>query len=578
MTPVLLIAIPIAGGLFAWFVGRWGEQWPRWTALAVSASGFGLALSIWVKHFAGETSPGTGRWLERVDVAWIPSAGIRFHLAIDGLSLIMLMLTFALTALAVAASWKGIRRRVGFFHFHLMWAAAGLAGVFMALDLLLFYFFFELMLVPLYFLIALWGHERGVKAAYKFFIYTQASGLLMLVAILGLYFVHGRGSGLYTFDYLQLLGTTLSPRTGLWLMLGFFAAFAVKLPAVPLHSWLPAAHAEAPTAGSVILAGLLIKVGAYGMLRFMIPLFPQASLRMTDIGMALAVVGILYGAVMAFAQTDLKRLVAYTSISHMGFVLLGIFAWNETALQGVMLQIICHAFSTGGLFILAGALEERLGTRDLAKMGGLWSQLPRFGGVTMFLAMAALGLPGLGNFVAEFLILLGAYKVSPPAAILAAVGLVTATVYALWLVQRVFHGTGPRALNTAEARKGSDASGKSAADGPDSARPGAGGLGKTGRPRVKHGERFTDLSGREIAMMAVAILVILWLGLYPQTLIRTVKHGADFLLEQRLPPAAAETVTEVPGENGAAGKEPSSGESTGQGDRQDGGIAGGGGP
>ncbi len=561
MTLVLLIAIPLAGGLLAWLLSRWSEQWPRWTALATSAAGFGLALSVWVRHFTGGAVPGSGRWLEQIDAAWIPSAGIHFHLAVDGLSLIMLMLTFALIALSVAASWRGIRRRVGLFHFHLMWAGAGLAGVFMALDLLLFYFFFELMLVPLYFLIALWGHEHRVKAAYKFFIYTQASGLLMLVAILGLYFVHGRESGLYTFDYLQLLDTNLSPQAGMWLMLGFFAAFAVKLPAIPLHSWLPDAHAEAPTAGSVILAGLLIKVGAYGMLRFMVPLFPEASLRLADLGMALAVAGVLYGAFMAFAQTDLKRLVAYTSISHMGFVLLGVFVWNELALQGVMLQIICHAFSTGGLFIVAGALEERLGTRDLARMGGLWAQLPRFGGVTMFLAMAALGLPGLGNFIAEFLILLGAYKVSPPAAITAAVGLVLATVYALWLVQRVFHGPGARSLATERHEENNVAD-----------------AGGTGRARVKQSDRFADLSLREIVMMATVVIVILWLGLYPQTLIRTVKHGVDPLLQPSSLPVAAQTVTGMAGESGASAKEQREDESSNRRDGQNDGLANGGTP
>ena len=277
-------------------------------------------------------------------------------------------------------------------------------------------------------------------------------------------------------------------------MLGFFVAFAVKLPALPLHGWLPDAHTQAPTAGSVILAGLLIKVGAYGMLRFLFPLFPQASFDFRYVAMALGVAGILYGALMAFAQTDLKRMVAYTSVSHMGFVLLGVFAWNELALQGVVLQIVCHAFSTGGLFILAGVLEERLGTRDLGGMGGLWARLSSLGGVGMVLAMAALGLPGLGNFVAEFLILLGTFQVSRPAAIVASLGLVFATVYALWLVQRVFHG--PDAVGVEE--------------------------------RTDHGAR--GLGARETAMFAAAIVVLLWLGLYPQTLLRTVKPTSDFLL------------------------------------------------
>jgi NADH-quinone oxidoreductase subunit M len=509
MMLALLVIIPLGGGFLAWFLSRWDPLWARWAALASSLSGFGLALALWVQHFTGSAAVPGGKWLEQTDVAWIPQLGVRFHLAIDGLSLIMLMLTFVLTALAVVASWRGVNTRVGFFHFHLMWAAAGLAGVFMALDLFLFYFFFEMMLVPLYFLIAIWGHERRVRAAVKFFIFTQVAGLLMLVAIVGLYFIHGRATGSYTFDYLQLLGTGLSSRAGIWLMLGFFIAFAVKLPAVPFHSWLPDAHTEAPTAGSVILAGLLIKAGAYGMIRFMFPLFPQASFRFAGIGMALGVAGILYGALLAFAQTDLKRLVAYTSVSHMGFVLLGIFAWNELALQGVILQIVCHAFSTGGLFMIVGALEERLGTRDMGKLGGFWALIPRFGGTTMVLAMAALGLPALGNFVAEFLILLGAYRVSPPAAIIAAVGLVLATVYALWMIQRVFHGNLPADATSFRPRPS-----------------------KTGPSN-----RLADLSAREIGMLAVCLIVVLWLGLYPQTLVRTAKQTIDSLQELAKPQA-----------------------------------------
>ena len=275
-----------------------------------------------------------GAWLEHLRYEWIPQLGISFFVAEDGLTLIMLLLTFALGLLAVLCSWRGITKRVGLFHFILLWTVAALAGVFLSLDLFLFYFFFEMMLIPMYFLIALWGHERRVYAAVKFFIFTQASGLLMLLAILALYFIHGRQTGVYTFDFTQLLGTRLASSTAMLLMLGFFAAFAVKLPAFPLHTWLPDAHTEAPTAGTVILAGVLLKIGAYGMIRFMVPLFPDAVADFRTVGMVLAVIGIIYGAIMAYAQTDLKRLVAYTSVSHMGFVLLGIFAWNDPGAAG----------------------------------------------------------------------------------------------------------------------------------------------------------------------------------------------------------------------------------------------------
>ncbi len=295
----------------------------------------------------------------------------------------------------------------------------------------------------MYFLIALWGHEKRTAAAVKFFIFTQLSGLLMLVSILGLYFIHGRHSGVYTFDYFALLGTSVPSGIAPLILLGFLAAFLVKLPAVPFHAWLPDAHTEAPTAGSVILAGLLLKTGGYGLLRFALPLFPGAAAEIAPLGMALGVIGILYGAVLAFAQTDLKRLVAYTSVSHMGFVLLGIFARNETAMMGAIIQMLSHGISTGALFILAGALQERLHTRDMQRLGGLWAVVPRLGGVWLFFALASLGLPGMGNFIGEFLVLLGAYRVSLPMTVLAALGLVVSTLYAVRMVQKVFFGSHP---------------------------------------------------------------------------------------------------------------------------------------
>ncbi len=279
----------------------------------------------------------------------------------------------------------------------------------------------------------------------------------------------------------------MNSTTAFWLMLGFFTAFAVKLPAFPFHPWLPDAHTEAPTAGSVILAGLMLKTGAYGLIRFVVPLFPQAAFAFAPIAMALAVIGIIYGALLAFGQTDLKRLVAYTSVSHMGFVLLGVFAWNTLALQGVMLQIICHGISTGALFILVGSLQERIHTRDWRQMGGLWATVPRMGGASMLFSMAAMGLPGLGNFVAEFLVLLGTYQVNPVMAMLASIGLIVSTVYALWMIQTAFQG------------------------------------------QNKNDWHIPDLSLRELAMMAALIVVIVWLGLAPQPVINTAQPAFDNL-------------------------------------------------
>ncbi|MDQ3829756.1 MAG: NADH-quinone oxidoreductase subunit M [Candidatus Tectomicrobia bacterium] len=474
-----LIVILLVGGLLAWLFGRLHPVWARWISLVALAADLTLGLVLWGRYPDELALSGQSVWLAEVNWSWIPRFGVSFHLAVDGLSLLMVLLTFFLGIMAVLASWSEIQERVGFFHFNLLWVMAGIVGVFLALDLFLFYFFWEVMLVPMYFLISIWGHENRVYAAIKFFIFTQASGLLMLLAILALVFIHYRQTGNLTFDYTQLLVTPLAATTQVWLMLGFFIAFAVKLPAVPLHTWLPDAHTEAPTAGSVILAGLLLKTGAYGLLRFVIPLFPEAARAFTPVAMVLGVVGILYGAVLAYAQTDVKRLVAYTSVSHLGFVLLGIFAWNELALQGAVMEMICHGISTGGLFILAGGLQHRLHTRELARMGGLWASAPRMGGAAIFFAMASLGLPGLGNFVAEFLVLAGSFQVAPVLTAVATVGLVIATVYSLRLVQHTFYG--PNA----------------------------------------EGWRVTDLSARDMVVVVAMMAVLMWLGLYPQAVLDT---------------------------------------------------------
>ena len=385
-----LVLLPFIAGVLAWISGRWSHAWPRWIALAGISGDLALAIALWMRTRTA-APPAQRPWLADLDVRWIDALGIRFHLGLDGLSLLLVLLTAFLGIMAVAASWTEIQDRVGLFHFHLMWVLAGIIGVFLALDLFLFYFFWEMMLVPMYFLIAMWGHERRIYAAVKFFIFTQISGLLMLVAIVALYFVHGRATGAYTFDYVQLVGTPLEPATAWWLMLGFFGAFAVKLPVVPVHTWLPDAHTEAPTAGSVVLASLLLKTGAYGLLRFVLPLFHDAAAAFAPIAIGLGVAGILYGAVLAFGQTDLKRLVAYTSVSHMGFVLVGVFAGTTLALQGAVLQILCHGISTGALFILVGALQERTHTRDMNRLGGLWAAVPRMGGLTMFFALGGDG-------------------------------------------------------------------------------------------------------------------------------------------------------------------------------------------
>ena len=485
MILTLLILVPLLSGLLAWLLGRRRDTLARAIALAGMLVDLGLAFGLAVARAprgAGLPlrSPSGTWWIEEWR-SWIPSLGISYHLGLDGLSLLLVMLTAFIGVIAVLVSWREIRDRVGLFHGTLLWVLAGIQGVFLSLDLFLFYFFWEVMLVPMYFLIGVWGHERRIYAAVKFFLFTLTGGLLMLVSIVGVVVLHGRATGVYTFDYAALIGTAVPPGLAMGLLLGYVAGFAVKLPAVPLHSWLPDAHTEAPTAGSVILAGLLLKTGAYGLIRFAVPFFPDAAARLAPVAMAVGVVGILYGAVLAFAQTDLKRLVAYTSVSHMGFVLLGIFAWNEIALQGVVLQMVAHALSTGALFVLVGMLQERLHTRDLRAMGGFWEAMPRLGGFAMVLAMASLGLPGLANFVAEFLVLLGVYPRSVVLATLGAIGMVLAAVYSLRVVQGVFHG--PRA------------------------------------PSAK----LPDLSAREAIVLTAMVALLVLLGFWPQPLLEATR-------------------------------------------------------
>ncbi len=441
MMLALFIFVPLAAGLAGWALGRGGPGRARWLALAANLFNLGLAGFYWLRTeglFGGAAAG--ARWLEELHWSWIPGLGVSFSLGMDGLSLTLLALTALLGAASVLASWTGITERVAFFHFNLSLVLAGVNGVFLATDLFLFVFFWELMLVPMYFLIDIWGHENRHRAAVKFFLFTQVGGLLMLVAIIVLAVLHALSTGTWTFAYEDLLGTVLSPVVGTLLMLGFFAAFAVKLPAFPLHTWLPDAHTEAPTAGSVILAGLLLKTGGYGLIRFAIPLFPDASRAFAPIALGMAVAGIVYGGVMAFSQTDMKRVVAYTSVSHLGFVLLGLYAFTPQALSGAVLQMVSHGISTGALFILVGALQDRIHTRDLTRMGGLWAQVPRMGAAALVLCMALVGLPGLVNFVSEFLVLVGTWQVSPLATAIAGVGLAIATVYSLRLFQTAFHG------------------------------------------------------------------------------------------------------------------------------------------
>jgi NADH-quinone oxidoreductase subunit M len=476
-----LLIVPVLGGLVAWQAERFGAHAPRWSALATLA--VELALVLWLALQA----PG-GHWMAQTLWPWIPQLGIAFRLDLDGLSFVLILLSIGLGVLAVTSSWSEIRERVGAFHLNLLLTIAGTIGVFLALDLFLFFFLWELMLVPMYFIIALWGHERRVYAAIKFFIFTQGSGLAMLVSILALAFVHRQLTGTLTFDYFALQSLPLAPSIAFWIMLGFFIAFAVKLPAVPFHSWLPDAHTEAPTAGSLILAGVMLKTGGYGLLRLLVPLLPGAAHAFAPVAMLLGAISVLYGALMAFAQRDMKRLIAFSSVSHMGFVMLGVFAFTTLSLQGTVVEMVAHGVSTGALFMLVGMVQERLHTRDLGQLGGLARDVPRLSALTMLFAIASLGLPGLGNFIGEFLILLGSYRVNTDLTLVAAAGLITAMIYALALIQRALHGPAHS-------------------------------------PR-----QISDLNSRELAGLAALALAIVWLGVYPQPLFNVAAAGVSHLM------------------------------------------------
>ncbi|NMH63846.1 complex I subunit 4 family protein [Shewanella salipaludis] len=510
-----LILLPLMGGALAWYAERFDARLPAWIALVSLLSCLGLLLpEVLADPAAGLRY---GLWLQDVAWEWIPRFNIQLHLALDNISLLLVLLTLLMGLVALSSAWEEIVEYKGFFYFNFLWSLAGILGVFLAMDMLLFFLFWEVMLVPMYFLIAIWGHENRRYAAIKFFLFTQAGGLLMLLSIIALVLVHYQQTGLLSFDYQRLLAAPITSASARWICLGFILAFLVKLPAFPFHSWLPDAHTQAPTPASVILAAVLLKTGGYGLLRFVLPLFPSASHYFAPLMLTLAVIGIVYGAVMAFSQTDMKRLVAYSSVSHMGFVLLGCFSFNLLALQGVMLQMLAHGVSTSALFVLVGMVQHRLHTRDLNKLGGLWQCLPRLSAMGLFFAIAALGMPGLGNFVAEFLVLLGGFEQHAGFSILAASGLVLGAIYCLRMISQSFWGQLllPRAA------------GALASTGPDSQTPPSGTLAAAaGTSAIP-----ADLNAREAMTLAMMALALLGLGLHPQPLLSELNAVLSALLE-----------------------------------------------
>lgn len=515
-----LILVPFIAGLLCWLLDRANSRLPKGIALVGMLITLGLSIVLWHNgQFSYAPQSPTPQWAAEFFLHWIPTFGINVHLAADGLSMLMVALTALLGVMAVLCSWSEIQTKEGFFFLNLLWSLGGVIGVFLSIDLFLFFFFWEMMLVPIYFLIALWGHKGSngrsrVYAATKFFIYTQVSGLIMLIGILVLVLFNYKQqlavdatTAQVTFDYMKLLGTQLPQGLDYAIMLCFFIGFAVKLPVFPLHGWLPDAHAQAPTAGSVDLAGILIKTAAYGLLRFAIPLFPQASADFANIAIILGLVGIFYGAWCAYQQTDMKRLLAYTSISHMGFILLAIYAGNILTYQGLMIMMLAHGLSSAALFVMSGQIYERLHTRDLRLMGGIRGQFRYLPVFLMFFVAALVGIPGLGNFIGEFLILMGSFNRYPVFTIIAAVSLVFAGLYGLILIHRTLFG-----------------------------RPHA------DQANTYASQPLRDLNVREMAILMVAVIGLVWLGLYPQSILDVSHSGMQWIVDSYLPHVQPQSV------------------------------------
>src|SRR4051812_9953866 len=432
-----LIALPIVGALLLLLVRdtEANERLIRNVALAVSLVVFGVSLLLWVRF---DPTSADFQMVERH--AWIPAFGISYAVGVDGISLFLVVLTGFLTPIALLCSWESVHRKTRAFCMFLLLLESAMIGVFVSLDLFLFYVFWDAMLIPMYFLIGIWGYDRRVYAAVKFILYTMAGSVLMLLAILGLAVLHSTQTGSYSFDLIKLYELSIPSSLQFWFFLAFALAFAIKVPLFPFHTWLPDAHVQAPTAGSVILAGVLLKMGTYGLVRFAFPLFPEAATAFAPYLALLAVVGIIYGALVAMVQPDMKKLVAYSSVSHLGFVVLGIAAMNTQGVQGAVYQMLNHGVSTGGLFLIVGMLSDRRHTRLISEFGGLKKVTPRLVAAFMIITLSSIGLPGLNGFVGEFLILLGTFTWNPRFAAFAVSGVVLSAAYMLWMFQRVNYG------------------------------------------------------------------------------------------------------------------------------------------
>ncbi len=492
-----LLLVPLLGGVLLLFIGNKKENLVRYFGLAVSIITFLISLVI---YFSFDLNNPSFQFIHKFN--WIENLHISYIVGVDGLSLLLVLLTTFLTPLTLISSWSSIQKKVKEFTFFMLMLEVGMLGVFVSLDLFLFYIFWEAMLIPMYFIIGIWGGDNRIYASVKFFLYTFFGSLLMLVAIIWLAVYASTPLGHFSTSLIELykIGPEVPQNIQNWMFLAFTFSFAIKVPIFPLHTWLPDAHVQAPTAGSVILAGVLLKMGTYGLLRFCLPLFPQASIKFAPVISILAIIGIIYGALVAMVQKDMKKLVAYSSVAHLGFVVLGIFALTQESVQGAVIQMVNHGLSTGALFLLVGIIYERTHTREISEYGGIAKIVPIYVTFLMIASLSSIGLPGLNGFVGEFLILLGSFKSAVLDSwwytVFAASGVIFAAVYLLWMYQRVVFG-------------------------------------EVKNPKMNE---LTDMNKRELLVLIPIFIFIVWIGIYPSTFLNVSKQSSKKIIEQVITP------------------------------------------
>ena len=483
----LILFTPLAGAILLLFISKQNETLIRLIANVTAAIGFLISLPLW---FWYDSSNPDWQFVEKYP--WIPSVGAEYFIGVDGFSVLLILLATLMGVIGVLCSWNAIRMRVKEYYIFLLMLQTGMIGAFVALDFLLFFLFWEVMLVPMYFLIGIWGSDNRLYSAIKFFLFTLVGSVIMLLGILAVYFYHYSATGIYSFDITRFHELNIPYELQWWIFLAFFLGFAVKVPMFPFHTWLPDAHTDAPTAGSVILAAVLLKMGTYGFIRFSLPILPEATQAFVPVVVLLSIIGIVYGALVAMAQRDWKRLVAYSSVSHMGMVMLGMFALTPVGITGSIVQQLNHGISTGGLFLLVGVVYERRHTRLIAEYGGLSSVMPVYAAIFLVMTMSSIGLPTLNGFIGEFLILQGVFVVSKTWAFFAASGIVLGAAYMLWLYQRTMFG-------------------------------------KVTNPK---NENLPDIGLREFATFVPLLILAVWIGLYPKPFLDRLETSVDKVMSR----------------------------------------------